>query len=66
MSNFVIVTDSCCDFTDAQYTAYDVAHVSMTVLYKGTEHKNFNDPVTLKDFYAGLRQGENGCSAFFP
>ena len=61
--SYKIITDSCCDFTEQQYAEFGVAYAPLTVLYKGAEHKNFNDEATLKDFYDGLRQGETGSTS---
>ena len=58
MSNFKIVTDSCCDFTDKMYQAYDVACAPLSVLYKGVLYENFSDDARLKELYDGIRAGE--------
>ena len=58
MSNFKIVTDSCCDFTDKMYQEYDVACAPLSVLYKGVLHDNFSDDARLKELYDGIRNGE--------
>ena len=43
MSNFKIVTDSCCDFTDKMYQEYDVACAPLSVLYKGVARESAGD-----------------------
>ena len=58
MANFKIVTDSCCDFTDAMYQQYDVSCAPLSVLYKGVLHENFSDDASLKELYNGIRGGE--------
>ena len=58
MSNFKIVTDSCCDFTDEMYVAYNVGCAPLSVLYKGVAHDNFSDNARLKELYDGIRSGE--------
>ena len=58
MSNFKIVTDSCCDFNDKMYQEYDVACAPLSVLYKGVLHDNFSDDARLKELYDGIRNGE--------
>ena len=58
MSNFKIVTDSCCDFTDKMYQEYDVSCAPLSVLYKGVLHDNFSDDARLKELYDGIRGGE--------
>ena len=63
MSNFQIITDSCCDLTEQQYHDFNVTYAPLSVLFKGVDHKNFNDESTLKDFYEGLRQGETGSTS---
>ena len=55
--NYQIITDSCCDFTEAQYAQWDVACVPLTVNYKGVDHQNFSDPADVKAFYDELRTG---------
>ena len=58
MSDFKIITDSCCDFTDAMYKQYDVTCVPLSVLYKGQVHENFTDEASVKALYDGIRGGE--------
>ncbi len=55
--NYQIITDSCCDFTEAQYKQWDVACVPLTVNYNGEDHQNFSDPAEVKAFYDELRTG---------
>ena len=55
--SFQIITDSCCDLTEAQLTAWNVACVPLTVTYKGESHKNFSDGAAVKAFYDELRTG---------
>jgi len=63
MYTYKIITDSCCDLTDAQYAAYDISFTPMSVLYQGEEHSNFSDPTLVKGFYDALRQGETASTA---
>ncbi len=56
--NYQIVTDSCCDFTKAEYAALHVAYAPLTLLYKGTEHESFTEEAELHAFYDGIRDGE--------
>ena len=58
MSNFKIVTDSGCDFTDEMYRDYDVACAPLSVMYKGVLHGNLTTEAQLKDLYDGIRAGE--------
>ena len=55
--SFQIITDSCCDLTQEQYNAWNVACVPLTVTYNGESHKNFSDPAAVKAFYDELRNG---------
>ena len=55
--SFQIITDSCCDLTQAQYEAWNVACVPLTVTYNGKSHKNFSESVAVKAFYDELRNG---------
>lgn len=54
---YQIITDSCCDFTDAQYKAMNVAFVPLTVMWDGQCHTHFSDDDALKDFYQQMRGG---------
>ena len=58
MPDYKIITDSCCDFTNAQYQELDVAFAPLSVLYKGVSHENFSDEKKLKEFYNSMRAGE--------
>ena len=55
--SYQIITDSCCDFTEQQYNTLGVACAPLTVVYKGENHSNFNDPAAVKAFYDELRGG---------
>ena len=58
MAAFKIITDSCADFTNAQYAALDVAYAPLSVLFRGELHANFSEEKETKMLYDGLRQGE--------
>ena len=58
MSNYRIITDSCCDLTQTQYEALDVTYVPLTLLYKGESLDSFTEEAELHDFYNGIRNGE--------
>ena len=60
---YQIITDSCCDFTQEQYTQWNVKCVPLTVLYKGENHSNFSDPAAVKAFYDELRAGVTATTA---
>jgi len=55
--SYQIITDSCCDFTDAQYTENNVSCACLTVTYNGVSRDNFADPAAVKGFYDELRTG---------
>lgn len=55
--SYQIITDSCCDFTEAQYQQMNVFCAPLTVMYKGESHSNFSDPDAVKAFYEELRGG---------
>ena len=58
MSNYQIITDSCCDFTQAQYRDFNLQYVPLTLLYKGESHPSFTEVDELHAFYDGIREGE--------
>ena len=55
--SYQIITDSCCDFTEALYQKHDVLCVPLTVTYNGESHTNFSDEAAVKAFYDELRAG---------
>ena len=55
--NYQIITDSCCDFTEAQYKQWNVSCAPLTVTYNGENHENFNNESAVKAFYDELRGG---------
>lgn len=55
--NFQIVTDSCCDLTDEQYKAMQVACVPLSVVWDGQCHNHFSSEPELKRFYQQMRNG---------
>ena len=59
---FQIITDTCCDFPAEMYGELGLKVVSLSVLYKGENFKNYNE-AWLKDFYNGLRDGETASTA---
>ena len=60
---YQIITDSCCDFTEAQYNQWDVVSVPLTVTYKGENHENFSREEDVKAFYNELRAGAMATTA---
>ncbi len=61
--SFQIITDSCCDLTQAQYDTWNVACVPLTVSCQGEDRKNFSDPAQVKAFYDRLRGGVTATTA---
>ena len=57
MSDYKILTDSCCDFTEQQYQQFGVSYAPLSVMYKGETHNNFSDETAVKAFYDELRAG---------
>ena len=57
MSNFAIITDSCCDFTEKQYQNWNVISCALSVTYNGENHSNFSDEASVKAFYDEMRGG---------
>ena len=55
--SYQIITDSCCDFTEAQYQQWNVSCAPLTVTYNGENHDNFNNEADVKAFYDELRGG---------
>ena len=61
--SYQIITDSCCDLTEAQLQQLDVTCANLTVLYKGENHQNFSEPAAVKAFYDELRTGTMATTA---
>lgn len=61
--SYQIITDSCCDLTEAQLQQLQVSCANLTVLYKGENHRNFSDPTAVKAFYDELREGVTATTA---
>ena len=57
MATYQIISDSCCDFTGAQYHDNNVLCVPLSVIYNGQAHDNFSDEAAVKAFYDTLRTG---------
>ena len=55
--SYQIITDSCCDLTEAQLQSLQVSCVNLTVMYNGESHRNFSDPAAVKAFYDEIRGG---------
>ena len=61
--SYQIITDSCCDFTEAQLNALQVTCANLTLMYNGENHSNFSDPAAVKAFYDELRSGTMASTA---
>lgn len=59
---FQIITDTCCDFTAAKYEELNVQAVPLSVTFQGKTYPDSNDD-RMKEFYAGLCQGESASTA---
>ena len=55
--SYQIITDSCCDFNEAQYSQWNVLSAPLTVTYNGENHENFSREEDVKAFYNELRGG---------
>ena len=55
--SYQIITDNCCDLEQAMYEKLGVTVINLSMLYKGEEHKDMNEPF-LKEFYSGMRNGD--------
>lgn len=60
MSNFIIMTDSCCDLTAELANELELTVLPLTLQLKGKEYSNYLDgrDISNKDFYATIRSGE--------
>lgn len=65
MSNYRIITDSCCDLTQEMADELELLVAPLSVSFKGNECKNYLDGRELdsKEFYQGLRDGEMTSTA---
>ncbi len=61
MQNYVILTDSSADLTDALYKENDIVVLPLTFILDGQPYLNKPDESTMlfSDFYAHLRNGKN-------
>lgn len=57
MATYKIITDSCCDLYEEQYTRLDVTYVPLVLNYDGREYKSFIDDASMTAFYNRLREG---------
>ncbi len=55
---YKIITDSACDFPDAEYARLDLTMVPLSVEYRGQVFDDRNND-SLKELYEGLRSGES-------
>ena len=61
--SYQIITDSCCDLTEAQLKQLQVSCANLTLLYNGENHSNFSDPAAVKAFYDEIRNGVTATTA---
>ena len=55
--SYRIVTDNCCDFSNAMYEELDLAVVPLVVRFQNKEVSQYSEK-WLKKMYAGMREGE--------
>ena len=55
--SYKIITDSCCDFTDAMCTELGLTYAPLVVSYNGESYSNFSEETAIKAFYNELRSG---------
>lgn len=60
--SYKIITDTCCDFPSQMYKELDLEVVPLSVLYNGVNYNEYTEQ-WLKDFFAGLRQGQTATTA---
>ncbi len=60
---YQIITDSCCDFTQAQYQEHQVLRTDLTVTYQNQSRGNFSDAEAVKAFYDQVRSGVTATTA---
>jgi len=65
MSDFVIITDSCCDLPAKLADDLELTVIPLSVLLKGTEYRNFLDEreITFSDFYKEVRAGNQATTS---
>ena len=61
--SYKIITDSCCDFTDAMCEELGLSYVPLIVTYNGESHTNFSEESAIKAFYNELRNGVTATTA---
>ena len=62
MSDYIILTDSCCDFPSDLYARLQLSVVPLSVEFQGQVTEDRNDD-SLKSLYAGLRAGETATTS---
>ena len=62
MSDYQIITDSCCDFSAQQYADLNLVMIPLSVEFRGSVTKDRNDD-SLKELYDGMRAGEAAKTA---
>ena len=55
--SYQIITDSCCDLTEAQLRNLQVTCANLSVQYNGENHSSFSEPAAVKAFYDEIRSG---------
>ncbi len=60
--SYRIITDTCCDLPMHVYDQLNITAVPLIVNFRGESVSNYDDAF-LKDFFDGLRNGENGTTS---
>lgn len=65
MSNYTIITDSCCDFDSKMVEKLGITVLPLTLCIDGKEYRNLPDGSELSpaDFYAMLRSGKSSTTS---
>ena len=65
MKDYVIITDSCCDLTEELSRDAELTVIPMVLTLDNKEYRNYLDgrEISVSDFYARLRAGENASTA---
>lgn len=62
MSDYIILTDSCCDFPSDMYGQLQLGVVPLSVEFRGQITEDKNDD-SLQSLYAGLRAGDSATTS---
>ena len=60
--SYKIITDTCCDFPQEMYKELGLGVISLSVLYKDVQYREYTEQ-WLKDLFDGLRNGERATTS---